>query len=184
MDRVTGNADVGGLVGEHQGSITGSSSSGTVTGKKYVGGLAGENDGGTITNSNSTSNVTGFIVGALTGINNGGTITNSSGTGTVTQLPGLASASVTSAGLVSWEYELASDVSFSYVQVRWIEKPASGTPNWGNATKHIVWDSNASSYQITGLTSGTEYVVRLFFGLSDNGFKQMKVDAGTFTPSG
>ena len=181
---VTGNADVGGLVGEHQGSITGSSSSGTVTGEKYVGGLAGENDGGAITNSNSTSNVTGFIVGALTGINNGGTITNSSGAGTVTQLPGLASASVTSAGLVSWEYELASDVSFSYVQVRWIEKPTSGTPNWGNATKHIIWDSSASSYQITGLTSGTEYVVRLFFGLSQNGFKMLKVDAGSFTPSG
>ena len=86
---------------------------------------------------------------------------------------------------MSWEYELASGVSFSYVQVRWIEKPASGSPNWGDADKHLISDANASSYQITGLTSGTEYAVRLFFGLRSSGaFNQLKVDAGTFTPSG
>ena len=70
------------------------------------------------------------------------------------------------------------------MQVRWIEKPASGSPNWGNATKHLISDANASSYQIpgAGLTAGTEYAVRLFFGLRESGaFKQLKVDAGTFT---
>ena len=58
----------------------------------------------------------------------------------------------------------------------------SGLPNWGNATKHLISDANASSYQIPGLTSGTEYAVRLFIGLRESGaFKQLKVDAGTFT---
>ena len=181
---VSGYDDVGGLSGYNDGPVTNSSSSGAVSGYEDIGGLAGYNSD-SITDSNSTSNVTAFkSFGALTGYNSG-TITNSQGTGTVTQLPGAATASVTDAGLVSWEYELASGVSFSYVQVRWIEKPASGTPNWGNATKHIIWDANASSYQITGLTSGTEYAVRLFFGLSDSsGFKQVKADAGSFTPSG
>ena len=84
---------------------------------------------------------------------------------------------------MSWEYELDDGVSFSYVQVRWIEKPANDAPiNWGNATKHLIWNANASSYQITGLTSGTEYAVRLFIGLRQNGaFKLLKTDAGTFT---
>ena len=113
-----------------------------------------------------------------------GTITNSSGAGTVTQLPlGRASASGTDAGLVSWSYKLKDGVSFSYVQVRWIEKPDSGPPNWGNATKHLIDDANASSYQITGLTSGTEYVARVVIGLSEDGVaKQVVADAGTFTP--
>ena len=111
-------------------------------------------------------------------------ITNSSGAGMVTQVPGVAIASVTSAGLVSWQYNLASGVSFSYVKVQWIEKPASGSPNWNNASEHQINAAGTSSYRITGLTSGTEYVVRLFFGLNQNGFNLLKADAGAFTPSG
>ena len=182
---VSGEDYVGALVGRNSGTVTNSTARDVpVSGSEYVGGLAGSNSG-TIQNSSADGDVDGFDhLGALTGSNTG-TITNSSGAGTVTQLPlGRASASVTDAGLVSWSYQLKDGVSFSYVQVRWIEKPATGSPNWGNATKHIIWDANASSYQITGLTSGTEYVVRLFFGLNQNGFKQLKVDAGTFTPSG
>ncbi len=169
---VTGDDYVGGLSGRSNGPITNSSNSGAVTGQDSVGGLAGTNYGA-ITGSSATGNVTGVTnVGALVGDNNYGTITSSQG----------ASASVTAAGLASWEYQLASNVSFAYVQVRWIEKPASGSPNWGDATKHLISDANASSYQITGLTSGTEYAVRLFFGLRESGaFKQLKVDAGTFT---
>ena len=180
---VTGVDYVGGLVGANGGNdsdmpnaITGSTNSGHVTANDYVGGLVGSNDG-TITNSTSSSHVTANdYVGLLVG-RNYGTISDSQGTGTT--------ASVSDAGLVSWSYGLKAGVSFSYVQVRWIEKPDSGSPNWGNADKHLIWNADASSYQITGLTSGTEYAVRLFFGLSENGaFKQWKVDAGTFTASG
>ena len=114
-----------------------------------------------------------------------GTITNSSGAGTVTQLPlGRASASVTDAGLVSWSYQLKDGVSFSYVKVQWIEKPASGSPNWNNASEHQINAAGTSSYRITGLTSGTEYVARVVIGLSESGVaKQVVADAGTFTPS-
>ena len=180
--KVSGEDYVGALVGRNSGTVSNSWAHDVpVSGSEYVGGLVGSNSG-TIQNSSADGDVDGFdYLGALTGSNTG-TITNSSGTGTVTLLPlGRASASVTDAGLVSWSYRLKDGVSFSYVQVRWIEKPDSGPPNWGNANKHLIWDANASSYQITGLTSGTEYVVRLFFGLSQNGFKQLKVDAGTFT---
>ena len=187
---VTANDYVGGLVGSNDGTITNSTNNGDVTASHYVGGLVGSNGGNdsdmpnAITDSTATGNVTAFkYYGALVGSNNG-TITNSNGTGTLTQLPGVASASVTDAGLVSWEYELDDGVSFRYVQVRWIEKPANDAPiNWGNATKHLIWNANTSSYQIPGLTAGTEYVVRLFIGLSQNGaFKQLKTDAGPFTP--
>ena len=184
---VSGVDYVGGLAGTNSdsGGISGSAANGAVTGEEYVGGLVGSNgSSASISNSNASGDVTGFAyTGTLTG-HSSGTITNSQGTGAVNQLPALATASVTSGGLVSWSYELASDVSFSYAQVRWIEKPASGSPNWGDASRYTEWSASASSYQLTGLTAGTEYVVRLFFGLSDNGFKQVKADAGTFTPSG
>ena len=181
---VTGRRDVGGLAGFNRGTITNSNSSSNVTGEESVGGLVGDN-AGTITDSTSAGHVTAFKnFGALAG-SNSGTITNSLALVTLTQLPAIALASVSDAGLVWWEYELDSGVSFSYVQVRWIEKPDSGSPNWGNATKHLIWGADESSYQITGLTPGTEYAVRLFIGLSDGGaFKQIKVDAGTFTASG
>ena len=81
---ITGFEDVGGLVGSSSGTITNSSSTGTVTGSSTVGGLVGSNSG-TITNTYSTGNVTGSsdYVGGFVGTSYG-TITNSSSTGTVT----------------------------------------------------------------------------------------------------
>ncbi|MCX6717589.1 MAG: hypothetical protein NTU76_02860, partial [Candidatus Taylorbacteria bacterium] len=87
---VTGNARVGGLVGNSSGTITNSYSTGSVAGskvnnssKRSVGGLVGTFSG-TISNSYSRANVTGsFSVGGLIGIS-AGTITNSYSTGQVT----------------------------------------------------------------------------------------------------
>jgi hypothetical protein len=85
---ITGNTNVGGLVGEnYNGNISNSYSTGNVTGEQEVGGLVGENNNGNISNSYSTGNVTGELgyVGGLVGENyNDGNISNSYSTGNVT----------------------------------------------------------------------------------------------------
>ena len=84
--QVTGNRDVGGLVGLNgDGAITNSTASGTVTGNRDVGGLVGWNGDGAITNSTASGTVTGNRdVGGLVGVNGYGAITNSTASGTVT----------------------------------------------------------------------------------------------------
>ncbi|TGC09423.1 GLUG motif-containing protein [Methanolobus halotolerans] len=88
---ISGNAPVGGLIGEKWwGAIENSYSTGYITGEQYVGGLVGEQWGSgdsTIENSYSTCDVTGRFdigshVGGLVGFN-GKTIKNSYATGDV-----------------------------------------------------------------------------------------------------
>jgi len=111
---VTGDWRVGGLVGENNGTVSNSFSSGSVTGDwrvgglvgsnegdvidsrfikgnvtskegSYIGGLVGKNDGGTVSDSHSTSSVTGDVsVGGLVGWNKVGTVSDSHSTGSVT----------------------------------------------------------------------------------------------------
>jgi hypothetical protein len=82
---VTGATDVGGLVGLNGGTVSDSYSAGSVTGDWYVGGLVGINNWGTVSNSCSTGSVIGdWLVGGLVGVNNGGTVSNSYSTGSVT----------------------------------------------------------------------------------------------------
>jgi hypothetical protein len=82
---VTGNYDVGGLVATNDdGNISNSYSTGNVSGESDVGGLVGQNEG-TVSNSYSTGNVTGnYDVGGLVGTNDDGNISNSYSTGNVT----------------------------------------------------------------------------------------------------
>ena len=80
---VSGNMNVGGLVGYNHGTITNSYSNGSVNGLSRVGGLVGYSFG-TITNSYSSGSVTGdYDVGGLVGYNKEGTITNSYSSGSV-----------------------------------------------------------------------------------------------------
>jgi uncharacterized repeat protein (TIGR02543 family) len=81
---VTGNLDVGGLVGQNYGQITNSYVTGDVTGRDGVGGLVGRNYG-SITESYAVGRVEGlWHVGGLVGLNSGGNIGKSYATGTVT----------------------------------------------------------------------------------------------------
>ena len=80
---VTGQDDVGGLVGKNEGTVSNSYSSGSVTGDDYIGGLMGKNEG-TASNSSSTSSVTGNNrVGGLIG-QNSEAMSNSYSAGSVT----------------------------------------------------------------------------------------------------
>ena len=83
---VTGNDNVGGLVGVNAGTVSGSSASGRVTGSGInVGGLVGENSPfGTVSESSASGRVTGDDnVGGLVGFNYG-PVSESSASGRVT----------------------------------------------------------------------------------------------------
>jgi hypothetical protein len=68
---VTGQNNVGGLVGKNEGTVSASHTTGRVIGIDYVGGLMGKNEG-TASNSSSTSSVSGDTnVGGLVGKNEG-----------------------------------------------------------------------------------------------------------------
>ncbi len=74
---VTGDNQVGGLVGENKGSISNSYARGAVSGDNQVGGLAGENKG-IISNSYAQGAVSGANqTGGLVGLHLGGTISDS-----------------------------------------------------------------------------------------------------------
>jgi hypothetical protein len=74
---VTGELNVGGLVGSNAGTVSNSYFSGNVTGNWRVGGLVGPNSG-TVSNSCATGSVNGdSTIGALVGYNGHGTVSNS-----------------------------------------------------------------------------------------------------------
>jgi hypothetical protein len=105
---VTGDEYVGGLLGVNTGTVSNSYSTGSVTGDNGVGGLVGrsrEYGGGTISSSYSTGRVTGNSSGGLVGWNREGTVSNSHSTGTVT-------GDAVVGGLVG--FNLAGTVSDSY----------------------------------------------------------------------
>jgi len=80
---VSGDTNVGGLVGLNRGTAVNSYATGDVSGDTNVGGLVGYNVGGTVENSYATGDVSGDTnVGGLVGWN-GGTVTNSYATGDV-----------------------------------------------------------------------------------------------------
>jgi len=72
--QVTGESDVGGLVGRNEGEVRGVHVTGTVTGERGTGtgGVVGRNIGGVVTRSSSSANVVGYrYVGGLVGRNTG-----------------------------------------------------------------------------------------------------------------
>jgi len=134
---------VGGLVGQNNGSITSSFSTSDVTGDERVGGLVGHNSG-SITTSYSTGTVKGDdYIGGLVGCNSGGSIVMSSSTGVVT-----GNGSV--GGLVGRNYYDGS-ITTSY---------SSGTVTGGEHVGGLVGRNNgivATSYS-TGTVSGNSDV--------------------------
>jgi hypothetical protein len=82
---VTGDAGVGGLVGENTGTVSRSYSIGSVSANERVGGLVGKNYNGSVSNCYATGSVSGLgSAGGLVGWNWEGTVSNSYSTGSVT----------------------------------------------------------------------------------------------------
>jgi hypothetical protein len=106
---VTGDGEVGGLVGANFGTVSNSYSTGSVTGTNRVGGLVGYNTyvESTMSNSYSSAKVTGSDqVGGLVGWNNECNVTDSYSTGSVTG----GNSSV--GGLVGWNEDGTVSNSF------------------------------------------------------------------------
>jgi filamentous hemagglutinin family protein len=91
---VTGNSEVGGLVGGIFGTVQNAYATDAVTGNSYVGGLVGGSSG-LVSQSYATGTVTGnsgsSLVGGLIGANGGGTVTQSYAIGAVIAGPGSSS---------------------------------------------------------------------------------------------
>ena len=114
---VSGNQEVGGLIGLNQASISNCYSTGGVSGYWWVGGLVGNNDGGivnpgepnrgVINNSYSVSEVSGNSrVGGLVGVNtDGGAVYKCYSIGSVTGDTHVG-------GILGWNFEGAIDASF------------------------------------------------------------------------
>jgi len=159
---VTGGSSVGGLVGwnEDHATVSHSYSAGIVTGRWDVGGLTGGN-GGIVRKSYATSSVTGIgIVGGLVGWNDGGIVSDSYSTGDVT-------GDLHIGGLVGWNNGSVSN-SFSSGSVT--EKSYSGGlvgDNQGTVSSSF-WDietsGQATSAGGTGKTTAEMHDIATFTG--------------------
>ena len=104
---IIGGEDIGGLVGDNEGTITNSYATGSIAGDDDIGGLVGDNEG-TLTNSYATGSIAGNEdIGGLVGHNDGGTITNSHATGSI-------SGGDYVGGLVGWSSSSRGTITSSY----------------------------------------------------------------------
>jgi len=130
---VTGNHNVGGLVGNNAGTISNAYATANVTGNINAGGLTG-NSSGNIDNAYATSNVSGNnAVGGLAGLNDG-TISNTYATGNVTGNSNIG-------GLVGFNNDNSSINDSFYATT--------------DASGNAINNGGASSDAFTGNTHGT-----------------------------
>jgi hypothetical protein len=137
---ITGDENVGALVGENYGTVSDSYSTGIVTGYRYVGGLVGENGyEGIVSDSYTIGNVEGVgLVGGLVGKNEG-TLGDSCATGSVTGEENVG-------GLVGWNDCGAVTESCATVSVTG-EENIGGLVGWN-------YDATVSSSYSTGSVTG------------------------------
>jgi hypothetical protein len=186
---VTGNDDVGGLVGKNEGTLNTSYSAGSVTGDDFVGGLVGKNEG-TASNSSSSSSVTGdtrigglvgqnsatvsdsYAAGSVTGSDyvgglvgrNEGTVSDSYSTGSVTGYDDVGGLVGRNEGTVSDSYSTGSVTGYDDV---------GGLVGWNDGTVNdSFWDTQASgqgsSAGGTGKTTAQMMDIDTFSGVGWN----------------
>jgi len=152
---MTGNDEVGGLVGEHSwGELHDCYSIASVTGENDVGGLVGRNDAttvndsylkGTISNSHSKGNVTGqSSVGGLIGAIEHAVMVESSYSG------GSVTGSNNVGGLVAFD-------EFNTVSNSYSSASVIGSSSVGGLVGHS-YDGTVSNSYFTGNITGTSYV--------------------------
>jgi hypothetical protein len=172
---VTGDMNVGGLVGSNSGTISNSYSTGSVTGNEYIGGLVGQN-WRDVSNSYSTSSVTGDdMVGGLVGDNVHGNVTNSYSAGDVT-------GDVNVGGLVGKNDN--GTVSDSYCI-----SDVSGHSSVGGLVGYNAFTSTVTnSYSAGAVTGGSEVGglvgVNRFDGVTSNSFWDIETSGRTYSDGG
>ena len=175
---VTGYGIVGGLVGNNEGTISNSYSTGSVTGTGWVGGLVGVNLA-TVSNSYSTGSVTGYTdrTGGLVGWNEeeDASVSNSYSTGSVTgdySVGGLVGAT---SGTVSNSYSTGSVTG--EVNVGGIVGENTATVRNSYSTGSVTGDSSVGG--LVGDNRGT--VSDSFWDTETSG--QATLDGGTGKPT-
>ncbi|MHC4693745.1 MAG: GLUG motif-containing protein [Planctomycetota bacterium] len=132
---VSGNWDIGGLVGRNNGAITNCYSAAPVTGTTNVGGLVGMNRVSKITNCYSSGSVEGNTgVGGLVG-DNWGTINNCYSNGNVAGGDNVGGLVGKNEGTISNCYATGSVSGVDYV---------GGLVGYGGVTVNSFWDIEAS----------------------------------------
>jgi len=137
---VTGYGAVGALVGDNEGAVSNSYSTGSVTGTGWVGGLMGVNLG-TVSDSYSTGSVTGDErVGGLVGFNEAAPVSNSYSTGSVTGRYSVGGLVGATSGTVSHAYSTGSVTGD--VNVGGLVGENTGTVSDSYSTGSVTGDSS------------------------------------------
>ncbi len=76
---------------------------------------------------------------------------------------------VTSAGAATWSYDMPSDLTFTYYEVRWMPTAGKAPDDWEGRSNHVIYSDRVTSYQIPVLTEGVEYKAKLFISATDIG---------------
>ena len=190
---VTGENDVGALVGYNYGTVSQSYATGTVSGQGGVGGLIGLN-GGTVSQSYATGRVSGSYVGGLVGSNEGsvsqsyatGAVSGGSGSTDVGGLVGYSDGTVSQSyatGAASGSQYVGGLVGFDYGTVS--QSYATGAVNGSSDLGGLVgWNAGnvSSSYWDTTTTGQTNGVAINFGTFSATGLTTPQLQAAL--PSG
>ena len=140
---VTGDNDVGGLVGKNSGTASNSYSTVSITGNLNVGGLVGYNFFGIVTNSYATGSVIGQNnVGGLVGWNRGA-VSKSYATGSVIGQNNVGGLVGKNSGAASNSYSTGS---------------VTGDDNVGGLVGRNDWSGVASNSYSTGSVTGNTHV--------------------------
>jgi hypothetical protein len=151
---VTGNGDVGVLVGKNAGTVSNSYCTGNVIGNLNVGGLVGWNFGGTVTDTYSTGSVTGLDnVGGLVGWNTG-TMSNSYATASVTGNTSVGGLAGKNAGTASNSYATGSVTGDDNVGGLAGKNDKTGTISNSYATGNVTGELHVGG--LVGRNQGTE----------------------------
>lgn len=167
---VSGDEEVGGLVGYHRGAIDNCYAAGNVSGDKYIGGLVGRNSSGSITNSMASGRTSGQErnVGGLVG-DNSGSVANCSARGdilggrTVGGLVGTNAGTITcsySSGSVSGEDNAGGLVGDNREIIRncYAKGGIIGDDRVGGLVGTNTWPGKINCCYSTGAVGGTMYV--------------------------
>jgi len=153
-DNVTGQDNVGGLVGKNEGTVSNSYSTGNVTGNLNIGGLVGWNFKGTVTDTYSTGNVTGLDnVGGLVGWNTG-TMSNSYSTGGVTGNTSVGGLTGKNAGSASNSYATGSVTGDDNIGGLVGKNDKTGTVSNSYSTGSVTGNTHVGG--LMGRNQGTE----------------------------
>jgi len=166
---VAGDSQIGGLVGENQGTIENSfvSGAGSITSTFiYAGGLVGYSNGGTVTDSYAriaVSTTNGWASG-LVGLSSGGTVTNSFATGRITgpDAGGLVGRQSSGSATASFWDTQTSGTSISFAGVGKTTEEMRNPSTFSGWSIASGWDATATWGICSSVNSGYPFLTSFY----------------------